>query len=373
MKQVFANKRGKKLRGVNLGGWLVLEKWMTPSLFAGLNAEDETAWCVEQGAQAERILKQHWYSFIKRDDFAWLAAIGINAVRIPVCHWLFGPDYPYHRSYGEIRYPYVTGGVFVLDRAFDWAEEFGLHVVLDLHAAPGCQNGFDNGGIKDVCEWQTQEDYIEYALTVLERLAERYHSRPALHGIEVLNEPRWDIATEVLTRYTTEGYRRIRKYCRAEDVAVVFHDGFRPYREYPGFLQRPEYDNVVFDIHRYQCFVQEDIDTDIYGHIRKAAIDWKNEADEIIANAGWWTYVGEWSLGLNPKMMDLWAEGPFDHVQAQMDAFQQAVAYRGYAAAQLAGFEKYLGWFFWSYKTETMLHWSFRDCVEQGWLPSNYF
>ena len=25
-----------RLRGVNLGGWLVLEKWMTPSLFAGL-------------------------------------------------------------------------------------------------------------------------------------------------------------------------------------------------------------------------------------------------------------------------------------------------------------------------------------------------
>ena len=27
-----------KLRGVNLGGWLVLEKWITPSLFEGLEA-----------------------------------------------------------------------------------------------------------------------------------------------------------------------------------------------------------------------------------------------------------------------------------------------------------------------------------------------
>ena len=31
-----------KLRGVNLGGWLVLEKWMTPSVFEGLQATDET-------------------------------------------------------------------------------------------------------------------------------------------------------------------------------------------------------------------------------------------------------------------------------------------------------------------------------------------
>ena len=31
-----------RLRGVNLGGWLVLEKWMTASLFDGLEATDET-------------------------------------------------------------------------------------------------------------------------------------------------------------------------------------------------------------------------------------------------------------------------------------------------------------------------------------------
>ncbi len=372
MLKKFSNKRGKKLRGVNLGSWLVLEKWMTPSLFTGLKAEDETAWCIELGAQAEPILKQHWHTFINRDDFAWLAETGINAVRIPIGYWIFGPDYPYHRSFGELSYPFVAGGITVLDKAFDWAEEFGIHVVLDLHTAPGCQNGFDNGGIKDVCEWHTKQEYLEYSLTVLERLAERYHQRPALHGIEVLNEPRWDIATELLMNYTAEGYRRIRKHCRAENVAVVFHDGFRSYLEYPRFLQPPAYDNVVFDIHRYQCFVQEDVDTDIYGHIHKAVGEWKTEADAIIANCGWWTYVGEWSLGLNPKMLELWKQGPFDHLEPEMDAFQQAIAYRGYAAAQLASFEKYLGWFFWSYKTETMPHWSFRDCVNQGWLPNNF-
>ena len=372
MLPTFKDKYAKKLRGVNLGGWLVLEKWMTPSLFAGLKAEDETTWCVELGSEAEQRLKRHWNGFINRDDFAWLASVGINAVRIPVGYWLFGPDYPYHPSFGELRYPFAVGGLFVLDRAFDWAEEFGLHIVLDLHAAPGCQNGFDNGGLKDVCEWHTREEYLDYSLLILERLAERYHQRPALHAIEVLNEPRWDIPTELLKRYTTEGYWRIRGYCRAEQVAVVFHDGFRSYREYVGLLPQPKFDNVVFDIHRYQCFVQEDIDTDIYGHIGKAAIDWKNEADDIIDNSGRPTYVGEWSLGLNPKMLELWAQGPFDHKLHEMDSFQQDLAYRGYAASQLATFEKYLGWFFWSYKTEDMLHWSFRDCVERGWLPGDF-
>ena len=371
MRHDFGDKLGKKLRGVNLGGWLVLEKWMTPSLFDGLQARDETTWCVELGHRAEPILKQHWKRFIGREDFAWLAKIGINAVRIPIGHWLFEPDYPYHPSYGDQPYPFVAGGVEILDKAFDWAEEFGLYVVVDLHAAPGCQNGFDNGGIQDVCEWHTQDAYIEYSLTTLERLARRYGKRPALHGIEVLNEPRWDLDTELLKRYTAAAYQRIRAYC-ANTVAVVFHDGFRSFREYAGFLQRPAHDNVIFDIHRYQCFVAEDVNMDIYRHMQKAAIDWKAEADEIINESGFWTYVGEWSLGLDLKMAALWADGPFDHGQTHMDEFQLDLAYRGYAAAQLAAFEKYLGWFFWSYKTETMPHWSFRDCVERGWLPAKF-
>jgi glucan 1,3-beta-glucosidase len=372
MNTCFANKFGKKLRGVNLGSWLVIEKWMVPSLFEGLQATDETSYCVELGARAEQTLKHHWNTFITRDDFAWIAHTGINAVRIPVGHWIFGPDYPYHRAYGQYRHPFVVGGIEILDRAFDWAEEFGLHVVLDLHAAPGCQNGFDNGGIKDVCEWHTKEEYINYSLLVLERLAERYHKRPALHAIAVLNEPRWDIATNLLKKYNTDAYYRIRNYCKPEDVAVVFNDGFRSYTEYTGFFTEPEFSNVVLDIHRYQCFVHEDVDLDVYGHIQKTVVDWKNEADEINRDRGLWTYVGEWSLGIGLRVVSLWAHGPFNHALESMDNFQTTVAYRAYAAAQLATFEQYLGWFFWSYKTETTPAWCFRECVNRGWLPDRF-
>lgn len=372
MVHLFTNKKGKKLRGVNLGGWLVLEKWMTPSMFEGLNATDETTYCVELGAAAETRLKHHWQTFITRDDFAWLASIGINAVRIPVGHWIFSENHSYHRTYGESRHPFVKGGIEILDQAFHWAEEFGLSIVLDLHAAPGCQNGFDNGGIKDICEWHTDKSYIDHSLWVLEHLSERYQGRPALHGIEVLNEPRWDVDTDLLKQYTTEGYYRIRKHCKPEDVAVVFHDGFRSYQEYLGFLKEAEFDNVVFDIHRYQCFAREDIDADIYQHITKTVVEWKQEADDIIRKMKQWTYVGEWSLGLDLRVVSLWANGPFNHALEQMDKFQMDVAYRAYASAQLATYEKYLGWFFWSYKTETTPAWCFRDCVNNGWLPDRF-
>jgi len=362
----------KKLRGVNLGGWLVLEKWMTPSLFAGLAATDETTWCAELGTEAAPRLRRHWNSFITRDDFAWLAGVGINAVRIPLGHWIFGPDYPYHDKYGAVRHPFVTGGIDVLDRAFDWAGEFGLNILLDLHAAPGCQNGFDNGGIMNVCEWHTKEDYFDHSVSVLERLAARYAGHSALFGIQVLNEPRWDIPTDYLKRYNEAAYHAIRRHCAAADVAVVFHDGFRDFHNWLGCMQEPGFCNVIFDIHRYQCFTREDIDMDIFGHLCKAAVAWRNEADAINSELQLPAICGEWSLGLDLKVVSLWAEGPYNHALETMDGFQEHAALRGYGAAQLLAFEKLRGWFFWSYRTETTPAWCFRECVERGWLPSRF-
>ncbi len=351
---------GTRLRGVNLGGWLVLEKWMTPSLFDALAATDETTWCAELGREAPARLRAHWQSFITREDFAWLGGVGINAVRIPLGHWIFGPPYPYHPKYGASPHPFAPGGIDVLDRALDWASELGLRVLLDLHAAPGCQNGFDNGGMQGVCEWHTREEYLVHSVEVLGRLAARYHTRSCLHAIEVLNEPRWDVPTDLLEAYYLRAYAAIRAHCRPEQVAVVFHDGFRSHREYQGFLQPPGFQNVIFDVHRYQCFERADIDLEIHEHLHKAAVIWKNEADEIQRELGLPTIAGEWSLGLDPGTL------------ARMDAFQRDLAYRGYAAAQLLAFEHYLGWFFWSYRTETTPAWCFRECVERGWLPARF-
>lgn len=363
---------GDRLRGVNLGGWLVLEKWMKPSLFEGLAATDETLWCAELGAEAAPRLRAHWASWITRDDFAWLAAHGINAVRIPFGHWILGAPYPYHPSYGGAAHPFVEGGIEVLDRALDWADEFDIRVVLDLHAAPGCQNGFDNGGIKDVCEWHTRGEYVDFCVQLLGRLAARYATHRALHAIEVLNEPRWDVPTRFLEDYYARAYHEIRARCPAEQLAVVFHDGFRPHLEFRDFFARGAFDNVLFDVHRYQCFERADIDMDVHGHLHKAGVLWAGEALAVQRELGVPAIAGEWSLGLDLEVVSLWAPGPYNHALERMDAFQQDTAYRGYAAAQLLAFEHYRGWFFWSYRTETTPAWCFRDGVERGWLPQRF-
>jgi glucan 1,3-beta-glucosidase len=69
---------------------------------------------------------------------------GLNHIRIPIGFWA------YDVSGGE---PYVQGAAEYLDRAIGWARKYNVKVILDLHGAPGSQNGYDNSGVRGVANW----------------------------------------------------------------------------------------------------------------------------------------------------------------------------------------------------------------------------
>ena len=163
------------LRGVNLGGWLVLEKWMTPSLFAGTDAIDEYTFMATPDA-VER-LRAHHETWITEADFAWLAGHGVDLVRLPVGHWVLADDPPY------------LGAPELLDAAMDWAAAYGLEVLLDLHAVSGSQNGQDHSGRVGPRAWYRERHHREHTHDALAALATRYGTHPALWGLELVNEP----------------------------------------------------------------------------------------------------------------------------------------------------------------------------------------
>ncbi|MDD5644607.1 MAG: glycoside hydrolase family 5 protein [bacterium] len=341
-----SGKKRLKIRGVNLGGWLVLERWMTPSLFEGLKAPDETRFCEELGAKAEKKLKKHWETFITEKDIKWIADRGINTVRIPIAHWIFGDVKPYY------------GGIDYLDNIVEILKNHGIKALLDLHAAPGSQNGYDNGGIEGVCEWHRKKENIERTVDFIEKIAQRYKNYENIWGIQLLNEPRADIPMDILRDFYAKAYFGVRKYMSGENVAVVIHDGFRPL-SWGDFMKEPEYSGVVLDTHFYQCFLDEDKKLDIYGHVNRASGGRKKELDKIRQQHE--TIVGEWSLGLPQKSF----EG--------MNNFSVYSSHRAYAAAQLISYEQCMGWFFWSYKIEKGLYgWNFVESVNRGWLPSDF-
>ena len=145
------------IRGVNIGGWLVcqyrsclrptrivlmtratVEPWITPSIFN--NTQDSSVvdeWTYGQkygAAEAATRLKPHWDSWITEDDFVQMASSGLNHVRIPIGYWAL--DTSGNEPYAQGQYPYLF-------KAVEWAKTHGLKVIIDLHGAPGSQNGFD--------------------------------------------------------------------------------------------------------------------------------------------------------------------------------------------------------------------------------------
>lgn len=380
----------KKIKGVNLGNWLVLEKWMLPELFEGTGAEDEV-WLNRKmnPAELKEKMKEHRDTFITEQDFAFIKEQGIWLLRIPVPYFIFGDQPPFN------------GCVEYLDKAFDWAEKYGLQILIDLHTVPGSQNGYDNGGLTGVCKWCKNPEEVEFALTVLERLAKRYGQRQGLYGIEVLNEPisflvyatapstgkavdkeeakgSGYVPLPFLENFYRNAYRRLRKIL-PENKTIVFHDGFR-LRHWGKFFRKEHMKNVVLDTHIYIFAMESFVPIhmpwvyQIYIKSQQRLIE-RIQRDVPVV-------VGEWCI------CNKYAEKAVSGKSAEKSSDRSAQAaaqdelrkkrYLEIAAMQLQAWESGAGWIYWSYQFKPNRKepldekwkesWDFSRCVENGWI-----
>lgn len=330
-------------KGVNLGGWLVLEPWITPSLFAGTGAVDEFSFCHQADRTRLARLRQFREQFITLEDFRWLAGQGVEIVRIPVGYWVFGGEQPYMPT------------VEYLDKAFAWAEATGVQVLISLHGVPGSQNGKMHSGKQGAAEWPHDPAHVAKALEVVRKLAVRYQSSPALWGISVLNEPSRLIAKRFVKRYYRKAYRLIRSIC-GDATRVVISDGLQAWR-WLWVLGWPRYKAVVLDVHYYRAFKQKHIAMpaarhlqQMRGRVRRRMV-WLSRLRPYI--------VGEWSVALDAASIDGLSES------------DTLAVYRDFYDVQLAAYNRSVGQFYWTYKTEDQGPWSYRDFIHKRVVIKN--
>ena len=251
-----------QIRGVNLGGWLVLEPWITPSLFYQFLGKDENTtavdiytFCQVLGPdEGNKQLKRHWNTWVTEDIIKELAQSGaVNSLRLPVGDWMYKPYGPYVGC--------TDGALDYVDLVLDWAYANGLAVLLDIHGVRGSQNGFDNSGQSQGFQWTSvlntvpagdvtfqhwpirsagwmgtfdpvsatykdiNFDNIQHALDVIENIADRYKDHPAVLGLEPLNEPWQYTPIDHLKQFYWEGYLIVKKV--APYWKYIMHDSFR--------------------------------------------------------------------------------------------------------------------------------------------------
>lgn len=184
-----------QLRGVNAGGYMLQEFWMTPTSY---NYGTYTVTCEMDiyetltarfgEAKMRELVGIYQDNYWKESDFDNCAALGINCIRLPV----------WYMNFVDFNGNYLPNAFARLDWFIQEAGERGIYVIIDMHGAPGSQNGSDHSGIdggdnKEAASefffgpnaWKNQQLYYD----LWYRIAQRYRGNPVVAGYDLLNEP----------------------------------------------------------------------------------------------------------------------------------------------------------------------------------------
>lgn len=361
------------VRGVNLGGWLVCEPWITPNLFldAGAEAIDEYS-LGEVGYD----LTSHWETWITETDIQNIANAGLNHVRCPIGYWSIIEQAPY--NYGAIEY---------LDKLVGWARIAGIHVLIDLHGASVSQNGFDNSGHYGGVEWGSAESY-EDTLAAITKLAQRYKGdTDVVSAIELLNEPLSNAADsyfqlDELDQFYRDGWGDVHNDA-SSDYTVVIQDAFQGVGYWSGWGN--DLQSVMVDTHIYYVFDDEQLEQSSSDRISSVCAN-----KQTLAESNKWAIVGEWSSAmtdcaaeLNGRYKGSRTAGTYDGSacvgvcscdglsSGSVDDLtsDQKSAIRQFNEAQIEAYEGRTGWIYWTWKTEGAPEWDMQAQIAAGLFP----
>ena len=201
-------------RGVNLGGWL---------------------------SQADEKTKEHYDTFIGREDIARIAGWGCDHVRLPIDYIVIeGED----GSMLEDGYTYI-------DNCVSWCREFGLNLLIDMHNTYGYTfDPLEVNGDKEI--FFHSKDLQKRFYTMWDRISARYAGQKDI-AFELLNEvispdikDEWnaiaDRAIDVIRKNAPDSYVVVGGVCYNNVKSVPL-------------LAPPKDDHVVYNFHCYEPMI----------------------------------------------------------------------------------------------------------------------
>lgn len=246
------------IRGVNLGGWLVIEPFITPSLFDQFKPEDrvidEWGLCEKLGPEeARKQLQHHYETFITEEDFRKMAQMGLNHVRIPTGHWAV------QTMEGEPFVPKIAWDYLI--KGIQWARKYGLRVMVELHTAPGSQNGWNHSGRYGTVGFLNGthgEENGNKTLEIVTHMTE-FFSKPEWSHVTpifgVLNEPAiYRINKQRAQQWYRQSYDAIRQGTADKGPMLTYHEGFLGLPSWYGFFTDEHYKRVVLGM-TYQSMI----------------------------------------------------------------------------------------------------------------------
>ncbi|TFY65483.1 hypothetical protein EVJ58_g1959 [Rhodofomes roseus] len=304
------------------------------------------------------ILEHHWDTFINQSDFEYLASIGINTVRLPIGYWSLGPQFCQGTPFENVSDVYQNSWPRVT-RAISMAGQAGMGVLVDLHGAPGSQNGQPHSGVSDgVTGLFDSQPNMDLTIALLTFLAEQLVNVTNVVGIELLNEPQDDPGLPSLYDRAIASMRAVSP--QAASFPLYIHDGFNLDQFSSYVANRTDF--VVVDHHSYFVFTPSDDAEPASQHTTDVETSIADSFAAASTEARRNLVVDEWSCALTPESLS----SVSDPDQAR----------KGFCEGQMNVYTNIsAGWGFWAYNKEDCSDdpgWCFKAAVGNS-LPSTFF
>ncbi|KAI5778421.1 glycoside hydrolase superfamily [Geopyxis carbonaria] len=385
------------IRGVNVGGWLLVEPFITPSFFEGysenMGVVDEYTLSKKLGPKtAKETMEKHYSTFVTETTFKEIRDAGLDHVRFPFGYWAvmtlegdsFVPD---------VSWRYLLRGI-------EWARKYGLRVKLDLHSVPGGANGWNHSGREGVLGWligKNGDANGEKTLKIHTQLATffaqpRYKNIVTMYGL--VNEPKMiTLDPDKVISWTEQAYDVVR--AAGYKGQIIFGDGFRGLSKWKGVFAGKS--GMLLDVHQYTIFNTNQLSLSHSDKIKFACTTWATEMESSLDTSTGFgpTMVGEWGQAdtdctkyLNNVGVGTRWEGNFfvestgetidkpscnggkncSCEKANADPSDYSREYiqflKTFAEAQMDSFEKGWGWMYWTWDTESATQWSYKKIAK---------
>ncbi|KAK7031276.1 hypothetical protein VNI00_013527 [Paramarasmius palmivorus] len=337
-------------------------------------------------------IEEHYKTFITEQDFAEIAAAGLNYIRLPIPWWAIETrdDEPF---LANVCWKYVL-------KAIGWARKYGLRINLDLHAVPGSQNSWNHSGRLNkgvnmlngpmgLANAQRTLDYIR----IIAEFIHQPQYRDVVTMFGVLNEPREPfIGAEQLEAFYAEAYRIVREVTGSDAGAwVSIHEGFRSWGDWDDFL--PNAHNLAVDYHPYIAFGDQ-VDQDWDARANQPCEYWAQNVQDRLTKFGLMT-AGEHSNAIND--CGLYLNGVEEGVRYDGTYVPEKVKSAGscdkytdwpnFTDARKEGLKNFAmasmdalhNYFFWTWKIGNSTAsgkvecpaWSYKLGLDNGWMPTD--
>lgn len=262
-----------QLKGINAGQILLQEGWMSPFALEPEKNEDGTYVTDDDGNyqypefteeefrdglaknpnlqdyDMDELMDYYYSCFFAEEDFRIIKEeLQLNAIRLPFYYLnILNEDLTLKSEEQAFKY---------LDWFVSQAAEYELYVVLDLHGAPGSQNGFEHSGVAErVAGLWTSEENIAATVRLWDFVSKHYtETKPELGKwiatYDILNEPTYEWNTKTTPECWAvfdQIYDVIRKN---GDKHVITMEGCWDFAKLPDPIDY-EWENVQYEYHWY--------------------------------------------------------------------------------------------------------------------------